>query len=276
MTLHFGRAWVVEIGDVKVESVDGKGISNRVFFEVERDDSTVPNRAQLRIFNLAPNTLNQLTAAPDNLPCRIQAGYTDNYQQIFAGELRRGMVSDERPDTVFSAAAGEGTEKLQSSKVSKTWPKGIEYKQVVNHLAELLGVGTIQDATKGAITGALSSSLTLRGDTGFELTSLLRGFGCRWFITGDTLTIQKVDTVLATPGILVESFLRPPELVWVKDKQTGQKEQMLKCTTILEPGVYPGVGIEVRDFGNVLVKATKHRGDSHSNTWELEFEAKML
>jgi hypothetical protein len=276
VTVHFGRAWVVELGDVKIESTDGRGVSNRVVFEVERDDTTIPNRASIAIYNLAPDTLARLRSAPENLPCRIQAGYTDNYQQIFAGELRRGLVSREGADFAFRAAAGEGTEKVQSSRISKTWPKNIEYKQIITELSELLGVGTIQDASKGAITGALSSSLTLKGDTGYELTELLRGFGCRWFITGDTLTIQLLDTILSEPGILIESFIREPELVWVKDKQTQQKQQFLKCTTILQPELYPGVGVEVGEFGAVLVKASKHRGDTHSATWEVEFEGKLL
>jgi hypothetical protein len=276
MTIHFGRAWIVEIGDVKIESTDGTGMSNRVVFDVERDDTSVPNRASLRVYGLAPQTLNRLQAAPDNLPCRIQAGYKDNYQQIFAGELRRGLTVKDGTDVVFNAAAGEGTEKIQTSKINKTFPKGVDVRQVVETLAEQLGVGTIHDASDGSIVGSLSTALTVQGDTGYELTELLAAFLCSWHITGDTLVIQRQDKLLATPGILVETLIKSPEIVWVKNKLTKVKEQLIKVVTILEPGIYPGVGIEVSGFGGILVKSTKHRGDTHTNTWELEFEGKFV
>ncbi len=280
MADHFGRAWSFEIGPLLIESTDGSGNSNRVVFEVERDDTPVPNRAKIEVYNLSRAEMNQILTAK-SVPVRMQAGYTDNYQQIFLGGMRRGYRKKDGTELVLCLSAGEGSEEIQTAKISRTFPSGTEYTNIVKALSDALKLAGISKAASdlSKISGATGGPLTLAGEAGYEMTAFLRSFGCRWFVQNGQLVILPLGGLSKSTGIKVETLLSDPELNVIKEKDAeGNKVRttVISFTTILEPALYPGASCRLDDDdlgGDVVLKSTKIRGDTHGTTWTLEAEA---
>lgn len=263
---------------MKIKSTDGRGHSNQVTFSVERDDSSVPNRASIRVANLSRATLDRLAASKEFIPCRIQAGYVDNYQLIFFGELRRGFIQRDRTDIIFDASAGENTEQIKTAKINCTFPAKTEVKTIVTTLAKTLGAGSVQDTTGGILNqaGVLTKALAVKGDSGYELSRILDPYQIRWYVTGDTIVLQQFDQIVADSKIKIETFIKPPEVAWVKNPKTNVLERIVRVQCIMEPSLAPGHRFEVAGIGAVVARSTTFRGDTHGSTWELDIEGKLL
>lgn len=273
--VKFGRAWDIELGPIRVSSTDGKGQSFRCEFDVERDDSPTPNRATVKIYNLSREERKRILDVGKKVPVRIQAGYSDDYQLIYQGDLLRAFVRPDGQDYVLAAQSGEGNEAIRSAHVSKVFPKGSSFKEAITKIAEALGFESVVDKTLGAVNGSFADSWTSHGDAAFELTALLKGFGCRWYVDTGRVVMVKVNETGAATGIQIKTLLAPPELHLVKDKTTGQQIEVVRFSTVLEPRIFPGAIVELVDEflgGVVLLRSVKFLGDTHGSNWFSECE----
>lgn len=280
--IKFGRAWDIEIGPLRVFSTDGLGQGHRCVFEIDRDDSPIPNRASLAVYNLNPSERKQILDVGKRVPVRIQAGYRDGYQIIYQGDLLRSYVKQEGNDIVFAAQSGEGNEKVRSAQISRVFPKGTKIKDVILAIAEALEFDAVVDKTFAAVNGSLADSWTAHGDAAYELTALLKGFRCRWYVDAGRVVLLKTNESTTATGIKIQTLLTPAELHLVKDKATKKQIEVVRFTTILEPGLFPGAGIELDDgegsglSGGVALRGVKFKGDTHGTTWASECEGVFL
>src|SRR5262245_65402487 len=84
---QFGRVFIIEIGDLKLE-MRPPAPALRVAFSIERDKTEIPNNVELAIWNLAPATRARLEQQRE-MVCRVQAGYGDEPSQLFTGVVSR-------------------------------------------------------------------------------------------------------------------------------------------------------------------------------------------
>lgn len=259
-------------------STDGRGISNRCVFEVDRDATPTPNRASLQIYNLDPEERKKILDVGPRIPVRIQAGYVGDYQIIYQGEMLRAFVRQDGYDKVLSVQAGEGNDKIRTAQISRTFAKGTPVADAIQAIAKALDVGGIVDKTFGRVNGKLSAAWTSHGDAGYELTALLKGYDCNWYLDTGRLILNSGEAIQAT-GIKVQTLISDPELHLVKDKATKKNVEVVRFTTILESGMFPGAGIELAGeelSGAVSLSAVKFRGDTHGSTWISECEGVFL
>jgi hypothetical protein len=267
---QFGRSYVLEVADIKVQSIGVGQVGLAIEFEVVRDDSPIPNQATVRIYNLAPNTRERLEQMGE-VTCRLQAGYKSNYAQIFYGVL--GHIRSQREGTSIITtleAADRAENAPASSKIHRTYAKGTKLVDVIKGFARLmnLGSGNLDTLTGVNIDGAqeLPRAYTANGDAGHELDRLCKSAGLLWCIHEGGVYVYKASAPIGVTA----NVLRP-----IETPKTDTKTGIVTVRSLLMPEVVPGYAVPVESEklkGKFLVKSTRHVGASHGGEWTLEAE----
>ena len=104
----------------------GKGLELgefRVVFRVQRGDIQTPNTAEIRVFNLAPNTA-KLIGEKEFTQVALQAGY-GQLGLIFYGSIKQVRDGRDDPlDTHVDISAADGDEVYNYSFINMTLAKG--------------------------------------------------------------------------------------------------------------------------------------------------------
>lgn len=268
---QFGRSFVLEVGDIQVQSIGiGQESTLPVEFRIERDDSPVPNQASIKIFNLAPATRDRLEQQGE-VTCRLQAGYKSNYAQIFYGVLTHIDIYREAQNWVTLLEIGDGQDKLTSPRINRTFSKGTKYADVFRGFAKAMRVplGNTDALDEAKVTAGgreLERAYTATGDITHELTRLCRSLGLLWFLHDGELHVYDGQKPLGDTQSVLKATDRPRV-----DPKTG----IITVVSRLIPEVIPGYIATLESStisGPFLVKSTRHYGFTHGGDWSLEAE----
>src|SRR5678809_375027 len=86
-------------------------------FRVEKTLKMEPNTCSIDIINLAPETREALEKAT-KIPVRLEAGYNDENEQIYLGEVRAATSVTEGPDIITHVESGDGEAAIQKGRIS--------------------------------------------------------------------------------------------------------------------------------------------------------------
>ena len=105
-------------------SGDGLDLSNlRIVFKIKKSDAQTPNTAEIRVYNLAPETAKQIRKEFKRVV--LQAGYESNYGVIFDGNIKQVRMGRESgTDTYIDIAAGDGDDAYNYAVVNTTLAAG--------------------------------------------------------------------------------------------------------------------------------------------------------
>lgn len=130
--MQFNRQASIVIGEREFES------SKFDFeFEVDFDDSSDLNHAEVLIYNLSNDTVNSIKT---ETPLIINAGYEGDVGGIFVGAIydadtkRNGV---DRETTILAVDAGKQRNKLR---ISRSYKKGIRASQIIGDLTSYVGL----------------------------------------------------------------------------------------------------------------------------------------
>ena len=187
----------------------------RVRFEVRASDVETPNTLVCRVYNLAPNTMNQIVGStqvnigdtfPDaqgNIPAQqgpnsgftrvvLTAGYVNGNQgTIFEGNIKRYGIGRERNvDSYLDIYAGDGDLAYIQSVINQSFPKGTTDSQLLSALAKSMGIPVDKNADGFLATGGVFP----RGKVQFGMArdfvrNIARNHDCRWSIQNGALTL---------------------------------------------------------------------------------------
>lgn len=128
----------------------GKGLDLsqlRIKFAVKRTDTSVPNTADIRVYNLEENTA--LTIRKEFTKVVLQAGYIGNESVIFQGNIRQVILGRENAtDTYIDIVAGDGDRAYNFAIVNTTLAKGSTPMDQVSAASDAM-------SKKGVTTGHL-------------------------------------------------------------------------------------------------------------------------
>ncbi len=292
----FFRAYRIVVGTVEIDALGGVGSGGmRVAFSVERDHKRTANNAEVALWNLSKGNREAL-AKLDVVPVQIEAGYADDVGVVFLGDLRSARSKQDGPDIVTRVSAGDGESKLRTARINRTFARGTPVGDVIGQLGRALGVnpGNLTQFANARLangSATLQRALTISGAVSDELEKLTRSCGLDWSIQNDTLqirdaTVGPVDPLRgpllrADTGLLGEvETERAHETSkqtksFLKDVGVATKGQTIvsgRC--LMRADLVPGRSFRVESeafTGNLVCRATTHKGDSHEGDWAVEW-----
>lgn len=274
MTQLFGRRARIVAGTkaLIIGAADG-GL--RVTFDIDRSLKPEPNKAEVRIWNLAEASRKELEQSTD-IPIQIEAGYSDT-SLIFLGNLRRAFSETEGQDIVTTITTGDGEKGYRGSRIQSAFPKGTDIRSAILIFAAALGIptGNLTSLTYQFINGGtqFSNGAHFHGNAAFELTRLLQACGKEWSIQNGVVQVLDRDKALQAKAIslTVNSGM-------IGSPSVNSKGE-LKVTSLLIPDVEPGRLLVIKsrhNEGTYRIEKCGYSGDTHGGDWIINIEGKRL
>jgi hypothetical protein len=272
--LLFDRAYSLQIEDITVSGLN-------ITFTVKRSLSAkVPGRCDISVFNLSSETRKHLHAMRDVF-VSLEAGYATGKSVIYRGDLVESWSSREGTEWTTTITSDDGGKKRRTKRVQKNYLNGATLQTIIRDLAGALEVGlgntdAIAPLAKFWKTkqAAVSKGFTASGDAVSQLDRIARSCGLSWSIQDGQLQFLVIGGATTDPPQLLTSdtgLIESPEL---------GKDQIVKCRTLMIPGLYPGRVVELETrytTGLYRIETATHQGESDSvHTWHVELELKAL
>lgn len=238
-------------------------------FRVKRTPTRKPNTAQVKIWNLGPDSIEYLKTK--GLAMILLAG-DDTASQIFRGDVgRRGILTKRQgPNLVTTIKAGDGRRIWRDSWFSKSYPPATTRDQMLNDLIAILGAPL---GGRGAVP-----PLTFAGPTAFNspardaLTELLAVDQSGWNIQDGAIWLFAQGEPAPGNAILVSTETGLMGSPTITDK--GVNFSLRLRGEIKERSL---IQLRSKEFTGALRAVTvNHDGDSYARSWASMIQAKPL
>lgn len=260
----FGRRWRVQVGTLDTTLLDVK-------FKVQRSLYGRAGTCELEIFNLSPDHRHEITTARRfHTFVEVQAGYIDGMSLLFRGDLRKAVPVRDGSSWIVKVTAGDGEHALRSARVSRSFAAGTSVGAVVQHLAEVMGVGlgnareALRSATLGEGESVFPEGTVLYGSAAAELTRLCHSARLTWTVQDGNLQVLPLGGSLARTAILLSpssGLLDAPEIV---------NRRTVNVKAALIPGLVPGQQVILDSqiaHGTWRITEAEYVGDTEGSDW---------
>lgn len=285
--LLFNRDFAVTIDTVRIaartvfDRVEGTVAKPtlRVQFKAEKNLARDPNKAEVTLWNLAPDT--RALMQKKNAQCIIEAGYVGNLFQIFSGQLFYANHTRQGTDWITTFTTADGIEQYSLARINESFKPGVAMQQILERAAKSLGVGMGNAAEKfkegnyrDGIT-EFTKGIVMNGKSADVLDELMRTSGYEWSIQDGQLQVLREDEPTNEDAVLLTTatgMIGSPE--FAEDKK--DKHQYLKVRSLLQGTFKPGRLLEVRSrqvSGFFKADKVAHIGDTWGNDWYTDIEA---
>lgn len=246
-----GRQVIVQLND---ESLEGF----RVSFEVTKTIDGTPNKATIRVYNIARERIDVDLIRKRDLRVRLFVGY-DAPALVFEGHpLPRGGVEwpKDGPDTVLKIMAQDGFRRYQRGRVDISFSSETTAQQLVDEAAKQLGIpaGSVKVDEDVRWTQGISFS----GPASELLDRVARATGSDWSSQDGDLQMLPAARTRRDRGPLYSRELG--NLIDVQPTKNG-----IKSIVLLDGAAKPGDLFRVEDRwlgGDYKAGAITHKGDS--------------
>lgn len=254
----------------------------RISFRAEKSLDRAPNKLKLSVHNLSERQRARVQAKDTDLV--LQAGYEDNIEVLYSGQIRTADHKYEGADWVSTIECGDGEVAVATAHVSESFGENAPLMSVATKVAESmgLGLGNLQEKLEAPPGGAdtissFSGGYSAFGHAAKELEKLLKPMGLSFsiqegqlLVLGENEVHSGIASVLLTPDT---GLVGSPEL-GTPDKVSGRS--VMKCKALLQPAIRPG-GLLVVESANLRgrfrVNKVVHNGDTQGQAWHTEIEA---
>lgn len=260
----FDRRWRVQVG-----SLDTSALA--CSFEVERSLMGYAGTCSLTIKNLDEQHRREIIAAPRRATfVEVMAGYADGMSLLFRGDKIKAVPAREGTDWLLKVTAGDGVHALRSARVARSFVSGTRLSQVVQHIADAMGVGVgnaltaIRGASLGGLDDVFPEGTTLHGLAAAELTRITDSAGLTWSIQDGVMQVLPRGGALAREAILLSpdtGLVGAPEVV---------NRWTITAKSLLIPGLVPGQQVVLDSAiarGTWRISHAKYVGDTHGPDW---------
>ena len=244
-----------------VGKASGEGLdlsSLRIQFKIKKSDAQTPNTAEIRVYNLAPNTAKQIRDEFKTVV--LQAGYESNYGVIFHGNIKQVRLGRENgTDSYIDIAAGDGDDAYNYAVVNATLAAGAKQSDQINAAA---GAMSSRGVSKGYIgeTGgaALPRGKVMYGNARDYLRQSAQASETTWSVQDGKLQVVPLTSVLPNQAVLLTS----------KTGLVGTPEQTndgIKAKCLLNPMLKIGVRVKINEENVALAKLPDSSKDATAN-----------
>lgn len=289
MTIQYNRKL-----SIVVANTAGQGIEFSTFkvrFSIRRGDVQTPNSADIRIYNVSPETANQISTKEFNQVV-VQAGYEGNFGLIFRGQTKQVRIGRENAvDSYVDITAADGDSAYNFSSCSFALAAGQTPQNAVERFLKTMGPFGI---TKGYLPPDLSNAGRIRGRVFYGMTKdELRDFAAanevlysiqdgalnvvskRSYIPGDPVIISPQTGLIGVPeqtqnGIEARILLNPQVRISRLVKLENTTINLLRYG--LDKGsqannAFLAKSVNLDAKGYYYVMSADHTGDTRSTNW---------
>ena len=173
----------------------------RVSFEINKTQNETPNLAQIKIYNLAPDTENKIINEFTRVT--LQAGYQDHYGVIFDGEIVQSKRGREvGTDTYIVINASDGDKAYNNAIVNITLSAGSSQSEHIKVASNAMGVGNGFIEAKGQ---KLPRGKVMYGHAKDVLRTSALTNGQNWSIQDGQLQVLSSKSLLPTQAVVLNS-----------------------------------------------------------------------
>lgn len=293
--LLFGRNWRLTIGSLDLTDLD-------LAFKTERHIHRSPNTAEIRIWNLSPESRAQVEGGarpftplghprvevPDGV-VRLAIGYgSDDPPQVFRGDVRVAWTEwTTDVDAVTTIQARDGGHAYSEARISRAYAAGTAIATVVRDTVRAMDIGEGNLAEFASAyslrTGASTfpDGYTAHGRAHRILTDLLRGGGLRWSVQAGALQIQRQGEPLETRSVLLsaETGLVDSPTWDERGKRSSGRRGLLTARALIMPGLDPGRKVRVEADtaeGDFEIRKVILTGGTRDNEWYADMDLRPL
>ncbi len=303
-SLQYLRRFDVLVG----KATAGEGITAnedfKIEFEITKTLRHTPNHAEIKIYNLAPETENTIRNEFDEL--LVNAGYRDSVRLIFAGNIARVHRYRAGNNWITQIIAGDGDGDYYGTIINTTLAAGVLDSDVLN---EIVGKFTTTKlghaAAVAANKGKRSRGKTMSGPARNYLHQIAANADAEWSIQDGVLQFVPFEGTLPGEATVINAntgMLRAPELndkgikVWcllnpalkpggrIKLDNNDIKEEMRTIFEQAAGAKKPGVHKDKKKRtparqdpdGIYKILVVSHSGDTRGKKWESELLCKAL
>lgn len=246
----------------------------RVQFKIDKGLTKAPNVCEIIVTNLNPASRALCQARP--LLVRIAAGYEDEQNLLFEGDVRFSMSELKHPDWETMLQLGEDDCHHRWSRVNRSFKPGTTIRTVLANAAKSAGytVPASLDSV-AALDQQFVSGTASFGPVRDELTRLLTPLGYTWSVQNGQLQIL-TDTSVSSLNVIplgeAYGMIGTPE--FGSPPRSG-KPAHVKVKMLLYPKINPGNLVHLYSSaksGLFRVEKVRHEGDTHGESWFTEIE----
>jgi hypothetical protein len=195
----------------------GNGLSIdslKVNFTINKNLHPSPNSAIIKIYNLNPS--NQTLIQREYTDIILNAGYKDNAQVIFRGNIKHVFKYRDKTDFVTEIQAADGDDDFRNAQLNVTLAAGTSRKHII-------------EAAVGSFNGTIEGysdvedfvhirGMVLSGNTRDILNDLAKDSGANWSIQDGQLQIVKANSTLPNTAIAINSETGMLDVPEISDK----------------------------------------------------------
>lgn len=240
-------------------SGDGLDLSSlRIQFKVKKSDAQTPNTAEIRVYNLAPETAKQIRDEFKRVV--LQAGYESNYGVIFDGNIKQVRMGRENgTDSYIDIAAGDGDDAYNYAVVNATLAAGAKQSDQINAAAgAMAGKGVSKGFIADTGSKALPRGKVMYGNARNYLRQSAQASETSWSVQDGKLQFVSLTSVLPNQAVLLTS----------KTGLVGTPEQTndgIKAKCLLNPMLKIGVRVKINEEDVAQAKLPDTSKDSSAN-----------
>lgn len=264
-----------QLYDRKIELLIGKpgkqGIlykDLRISFSVEKSSSSVPNKSEVKIYNIS-RLRRALTEEKGNV-IALRAGYGNSVETIFSGDVARSITELDGPDWVTTFEMGDGEKAYRAGKIDQSFSKGTSIKDVFTSMISSLGLGS--GDLSGITSDSLIGPLSLSGPVKTHLDDLSERSGAEWSIQNGSVQVIPKGGTTKNEAILLSA---ETGLIGIPKK----KDDGVEVISLLQGKINPGSKIVIKSNvinGNFRVEKVKHAGDNFGQEFYSTMEVVKL
>lgn len=255
--LQYIRACKLIIADSGGNGLDVSSL--RIVFTVKKADAETPNAAEIRVYNMAPETAARIKKEFSRII--LQAGYESNFGTIFDGNIKQVRYGRENgTDTFLDIAAGDGDDAYNFAIVSQTLAAGSTQRQQVQACADSFAAhGTGAGYIGGDMTGTrLPRGKVMYGMARDYLRRSAETTGTSWSVQDGKLQFVERGGLLPGQAVLLTSksgLIGTPE----------QTEGGIRATCLLNPLLKIGGKVKIDEESIMEARLPDSEGKDEVN-----------
>ena len=248
------------------QNVDGTP-GFRIRFNVLKNIEGTPNPSTIEIYNLGEKSRNIVQKV--NSRIILEAGYGDQTEVIFRGNIRRSRTEKVGPDYITKIEAADGLVAYEGAVVNQSFGQPTSLTDVVKTLTDSLKQTNLNvPQITGIPAKQYQSGIVLSGKTVNILDKILRSEGVQFTIQDETVLFLEQGSVLSG-----QFFVLSVDTGLVGIPKVG--DSSLSLTSLMNPQLKPFSQVLVRSkFVNGLYRMIRveHKGDTFEGQFITQLE----
>jgi hypothetical protein len=287
MSQLFGRRARISIGTITVgDETSGPNIggaeipvSVRMAFKITKDRKAEPNKCEVQIYNLSPDSR---AGIQKGQLLTVEAGYAGTVAQIFQGDIRTISHVHNSGDWITKLTAGDGETAHRSARCVDSFGPKTKVSAVLQRLIDAYGLkagNAISVVKEKARIQEYLQGKTLSGRASEQLERVLADVGLEYSIQDGALQVVEIGKAVDAPAILLgpdSGLIGSPELA----EEGKDKKTVIKFKSLLQPKIIPARLVDLDSAtkkGVVRVDKLTHNGDTFANApYYTECEGSLL